>query len=77
MKLSEKQKAKIKDVLTRSIKTFVQTAAGCITAALAGVSVTDMDAVIGSVAISAIAAGVCAVWNGVLSPLMKGDSVDE
>ncbi len=67
-------KEKIKDVLTRALKTFIQAFVSIAIAQLAGVNFIEgedlMNVLIG-IAISAGAAGVSAVWNGVLSPLLN------
>jgi hypothetical protein len=61
-----------KDVLIRSIKTFVETAFAFLLAELAGVDVVaaDKEMWIG-IALSAGAAGISAVWNGVIEPALK------
>ena len=67
-------KEKIKDVLIRALKTFIQAFVSIAIAQLAGVNFIEgedlMNVLIG-IAISAGAAGVSAVWNGVLSPLLN------
>lgn len=61
-----------KDVLVRAIKTFVETAVAAIVAGVSGVDVfaTEEGFWIG-LALSAGAAGVSAVWNGVVEPMIK------
>ena len=54
-----------KDVLIRSVKTFLQAAVTLIGASLADGSIFTAGQ---AVCLSAIAGGVAAVWNGVLSP---------
>ncbi len=67
-------KEKIKDVLIRALKTFIQAFVSIAIAQLAGVNFIEgenlMNVLIG-IAVSAGAAGVSAVWNGVLSPLLN------
>lgn len=60
-----------KDVLIRALKTFFQTAGSVFVAALSGVNFADKksDMFWIGLAMSAGAAGLSAVWNGVLSPL--------
>ncbi|HPJ03122.1 MAG TPA: hypothetical protein PKU80_09810 [Candidatus Limiplasma sp.] len=55
-----------KDVLIRSIKTFFQAAIALIGASLADGSIFQNTGQ--AVWLSAIAGGIAAVWNGVLSP---------
>ena len=58
-----------KDVLIRSVKTFFQAAFACVATALAdGSIVTDAGQVFW---LSALSAGIAAVWNGVLSPAIR------
>ncbi len=62
-----------KDVGIRALKTFVQSAVSIAIAQLAGVDFIEgenLDKVLISIAISAGAAGISAVWNGVISPLI-------
>ncbi len=67
-------KEKIKDVLIRALKTFIQAFVSIAIAQLAGVNFIEgenlMNVLIG-IAVSAGAAGISAVWNGVLSPLLN------
>lgn len=58
-----------KDVLIRSLKTFVQAAL-----AFASTTLSTGNIVHGisqTLVLSALAAGIAAVWNGVLSPALK------
>ena len=71
-------KNKIKDVLIRAAKTFWQAAAAYIVATfgtqLAGVDWLDADAlatVLIGIAVGALAAGLCAAWNGVIAPVLE------
>jgi hypothetical protein len=61
-----------KDVLVRAVKTFVEAVLAFGVAELSGkdifVLTRDMW---GALAISAAAAGISAVWNGVIEPLVK------
>lgn len=61
-----------KDVLIRSVKTFAETAMAFLLAELAGVELfatsTDMWV---SMGLSAGAAGVAAVWNGIIEPMLQ------
>ena len=72
---------KLKDIALRALKTFIQSFVSLFVAGLAGVDFTGealWDTLI-SLAISAGAAAVSAVWNGVISPLvekLKGTSED-
>ena len=77
-KRSEIFKEKLKqvdwvDVLVRSIKTFLQSTIPVLLTAIQGITVETFDDgfklfVITTLG-SAFAGGICAVWNGVLSPL--------
>ena len=61
-----------KDVLIRSIKTFVETAFAFLVAELAGVEVFAVEKGMWiSIGLSAGAAGIAAVWNGVVEPVLK------
>ncbi len=63
-----------KDVATRALKTFVQSAGAYLIASLSGVDFFggDMTATFWlGLALSAGAAGLSAVWNGVLAPIFK------
>ena len=63
-----------KDVLVRAGKTFIQTATSYLIASLGGVNFFDGDKSetfwVGLV-LSAGAAGLSAVWNGVIAPLIQ------
>lgn len=61
-----------KDVLIRSVKTFAETVMAFLLAELAGMELfaTSADVWI-SIGLSAGAAGIAAVWNGVIEPLMQ------
>ncbi len=64
-----------KEITSRAIKTFIETAFGYIAVNL-GAVVLDFDEPAASasallcVIISAVAAGASAVWNGVIEPLL-------
>lgn len=61
-----------KDVLIRSIKTFAETAFAFLVAELAGVEVFAVEKSMWiSIGLSAVAAGIAAVWNGVVEPALK------
>lgn len=61
-----------KDVLVRSAKTFAETAVAFVVAHLSGVELFSADGgVWASLAISAGAAGVAAVYNGVIRPMLR------
>ena len=71
-------KDKIRDVLIRAGKTFWQAAAAYIVATfgtqLAGVDWFDTDAlatVLIGITVGALAAGLCAAWNGVIAPVLE------
>jgi len=60
------------DVVIRSVKTFVETAVAFLIAELSGVDIFAGDATMwASIGVSACAAGLAAVYNGVISPLLK------
>lgn len=62
-----------KDVLIRSAKTFVEAFLTFVSAEMAGVDVFAVDkSAWFAVGVSAAIAGVCAVWNGIFQPLVKG-----
>ena len=72
MKMNEKQK----DILLRAVKTFAETVIGYVIAELSGVDLFGGDVnahFIRALVLSALAAGVSAVWNGVAAPLLKTD----
>ena len=58
-----------KDVLIRSLKTFVQAALAFASTALSTGNI--VHGISQTLVLSALAAGIAAVWNGVLSPAMK------
>lgn len=61
-----------KDVAIRAIKTFVEAAAACVGAELAGMDLFAIDkGMWAAVGISAAAAGFSAVWNGMIEPRIK------
>lgn len=61
-----------KDVAIRAIKTFVQAFIATAGAELAGVDLFAADrSMLCAVAVSAAAAGVSAVWNGMITPVVK------
>jgi hypothetical protein len=62
-----------KDVLNRAGKTFAQAAMSCLIASLSGVNFTTgakSDTFWIGLALSAMAAGLSAVWNGIVQPLI-------
>ncbi len=66
------QKVDWKDVGIRAGKTFLQAAVSCLGAGLAGVNFMVGDQSANwwiSLAVSAGAAGLSAVWNGILKPI--------
>lgn len=70
----------LKDVGIRAVKTFVQTALSYLIANLSGVDFFGGE--LGEtfwvgLALSAGAAGLSAVWNGVLGPMVSGDKQRE
>lgn len=61
-----------KDVATRAIKTFVQAFIACAGAELAGMDLFAIDKGMWvAVGLSAAAAGISAVWNGMIEPAVK------
>ena len=61
-----------KDVAVRAAKTFAEAAVAFAGAELAGVSLFDVDKGMWlAVGISAAAAGISAVWNGLIEPAIK------
>ena len=61
-----------KDVLVRSVKTFAETAIALLATELAGMDLFAQDECVWiSLGLSAGAAGVAAVWNGVIEPLLS------
>lgn len=69
-----------KDVWSRAWKTFLQTAGSYLIASLTGINFFDGDKSemfwLG-LGLSAGAAGLSAVWNGVIAPLFKKEEVIE
>ena len=60
-----------KDVLIRAIKTFVEAFLAFMGAELAGMDIFALDKDVWcAVGLSAAAAGISAVWNGVVEPLL-------
>ncbi len=73
--MKKEQKNRVKDITIRAFKTFWQAAVGYAIANLAGINFCDGNAtktVLAGVVASALAAGLSAAWNGVISPLMSG-----
>ena len=64
-----------KDVLIRSVKTFIQVAIPLILTALTTIDYSGEGDTVKSFLIatclSAAASGICAVWNGVINPLLS------
>ncbi len=71
---------KTRNIIERAFKTFIETAVSYLIAHLAGANFFDNDQPrtfwIGA-ALSAGAAGLSAVWNGVLQPLVKPPTTRE
>jgi hypothetical protein len=68
---------KTKNVIERAVKTFIETAVSYLIAHLSGANFfenNDSKTVWVGLALSAGAAGLSAVWNGVLQPLLKTPS---
>ena len=64
---------KTKDILLRALKTFWQSAIAYILSAISGVNFFNGDmtkTVITGILVSALASGLSAVWNGIISPLL-------
>jgi len=60
-----------RDVAVRSVKTFAEAAAAFLIAEIGGAELFAMDRGMWfAIGISAVAAGVAAVWNGVLAPML-------
>lgn len=65
-------KCDYRDVAIRAAKTFVEAVIAFVMAEIAGTELFEMDAGMwAAIAISAAAAGVSAVWNGVLEPMIR------
>ena len=61
-----------KDVAIRAIKTFAEAFLAFLGAELTGMDIFAMDKDVWcAVGISAAAAGISAVWNGVVEPMLK------
>lgn len=61
-----------KDVFVRAIKTFAEAAIAFVGAELAGMDIFAIDKDMWcAVGLSAAAAGISAVWNGMIYPAMK------
>lgn len=61
-----------KDVLVRAVKTFVETAVATVVAGISGVDIFAAEEGFWmALAISAGAAGLSAVWNGLIEPMLK------
>jgi len=61
-----------KDVAIRAVKTFAEAAIAFAGAELAGMDLFVMDKSIWcAMGISAVAAGISAVWNGMIEPALK------
>ena len=66
--------ARVKDIIVRAVKTFVQAAGAYLIASLSGADFFSGDKnkeFWMGLALAAGAAGISAVWNGVLQPLTK------
>lgn len=61
-----------KDVAVRAVKTFVEAAVAFVGAELAGVDIFTVDKGMWlALGVSAAAAGISAVWNGLVEPAVK------
>lgn len=61
-----------KDVFVRAIKTFAEAFIACVGAEVAGMDIFAIDkSMWAAVGISAAAAGISAVWNGMIEPVIK------
>jgi len=61
-----------KDVFVRAIKTFAEAFIACVGAEVAGMDIFAIDkSMWAAVGISAAAAGISAVWNGMIEPVVK------
>ena len=61
-----------KDVAIRAIKTFVEAFIACVGAELAGMDIFAIDKGMWcAVGLSAAAAGISAVWNGMIEPALN------
>jgi len=60
-----------KDVGVRAVKTFLEAAAAFVMAEISGAELFAIDGQMwGAIGISALAAGLSAVWNGVIEPMI-------
>ncbi len=78
--MKKEQKNRIKDIAIRAAKTFWQAAVGYALTAITTAGITDLNAakaIIGGIIASAIAAGASAAWNGVVTPIIKGETKNE
>ena len=67
-----------KDVAVRALKTFAEAFIACIGAELAGMDLFAIDKKVWAAAgISAVAAGISAVWNGMIEPALKPAKKEE
>lgn len=75
--VKEEKKINWKDVLVRSIKTFIQSTVSYFIMSINGLNffgeTTVTDRILHGFILGAISAGVCGVWNSVLSPLLDID----
>lgn len=61
-----------KDVAVRAAKTFVEGVVAFATMELAGMDLFSIDkGMWAAVGVSAVAAGISAVWNGMIEPVVK------
>lgn len=61
-----------KDVIVRAVKTFAETAVAAFVAGVSGVDIFSTDEGFWiALALSAGAAGISAVWNGLVEPVIK------
>lgn len=71
-----------KDLISRVIKTFVEAAIGYVAVNVGAVAL-DFDEpdvmmhALACVFVSAVAAGVSAVWNGIIEPMVKRENKNE
>lgn len=71
LKGETKMNAKIKDIIVRAVKTFIQAAGAYLIAALSGADFFSGDKTKEfwmGLAVAAGAAGISAAWNAVISP---------
>ena len=61
-----------KDVAIRAMKTFIEAFVAFVGAELAGMDLFAIDkGMWAAVGVSAVAAGISAVWNGMIEPVVK------